>query len=179
MLPFFSALILTSLLNVDGLDWHNVKSYGAPLLHGKAQFSTGQESYKYFQRLPAVARNTTRKAIWELQQNSAGLFVQFSTNSSTLMVNYTLAENFRGMWHFPPTGMSGMDAYSYDEGNSTWRWVGTTFAEVGAHVVTSKITPDLRCVGSCPVRLFRIHLPTYNTVGDSNSNSELPNPPYI
>jgi len=55
------------------------------------------------------------------------------------------------------------------QGNKTWRWVGTTHLTVGAHVVTNKVVPDLRCKAACPLRLYRIHLPTYNTVGDDFS----------
>ncbi len=147
--------------------WRVAKDYGGALLHGKGTFAQGPTEH-YYDRLPAASKNTTRPVIYELQQQPAGLFLQFTTNSTAVSLNYTLGHAGLGMWHFAPTGVSGMDAYVFDDAadHRAWRWVGTAHP---AFPVTTAIplTPRLtRCGAVCPERLYRIHLPTYNTVGD-------------
>ena len=59
-----------------------------------------------------------------------------------------------------------MDLYSYDEGNTTWRWVATT---TPTYPLTSEVmvTPDmLPAASASATRLYRLHLPTYNSVKD-------------
>ena len=63
-------------------------------------------------------------SIYGLQQQPAGMFVQFRTNASAVRVRYTLGHAILGMFHFPPTGVSGMDAYAWDDANAAWRWTG-------------------------------------------------------
>ena len=87
-----------------------------------------------YERLPATAqkgegpggKGPVRASIWELQTQPAGLFVQFTTSAPCIFVNYTIASADISMWHFPSTGVAGMDLYSWDEGNATWRWTGTS-----------------------------------------------------
>ena len=97
----------------------------------------------------------------------AGMFLQFTTNSRTVQVQYNLTGRSLDMWHFPSTGVSGMDAYVWDAGNATWRWTGTAHPAYPTTVFTAG---QLRPCGSttadnpCPETLYRIHLPTYNGV---------------
>ena len=163
---FFSLiLVISALLHVVSGDifWRNVQQYdGQSLLHGKAKLSSGEHSLNYFNRLPASSKNTTRPSIYGLQQMPAGMFVQFSTNSSSIHTTYNLGHSTLGMWHFPPTGVSGMDAYAWSEANATWRWIATTHP---LFPTTQSILAALRCVSpSCPTKTYRIHLPTYNTI---------------
>ena len=135
------------------------------LLHGRA-FPRNATKAPY-DRLPATAEKTCRPAIWSLSEQPAGMFLQFGTNSRTVQVKYNLTGKGLDMWHFPSTGVSGMDAYVWDAGNKTWRWTGTAHP---AYPQTSFVAGQLRpCGGAagekpCPDTLYRVHLPTYNGV---------------
>jgi hypothetical protein len=145
------------------LVWHEAKNFGTSLLHGKAAYATGEQTLNYYNRLPASAINTTRPSIWGLSQQPAGLFLQFSTNSTTVKVRYTLGSKSIAMWHFASTGVSGMDCYAWDEGNATWRWTGTSKPEYPLTIAT------LASTRTAEMRKYRIHLPTYNRVADDLS----------
>ena len=79
-----------------------------------------------YSRLPLRAHSVVRSPIWGESRMSAGLFVQFATDASCIFVNYTLLSSSISEWHFPSTGVAGVDLYGWDEGNSTWRWTGTS-----------------------------------------------------
>eukprot|EP00948_MAST-09A_sp_MAST-9A-sp1_P001658 g1658.t1 len=160
---FATFLASSSVLASKDIFWHAVEDYDdQPLLHGKAKLSDGEKPQNYFNRLPASASVRTRSAIWALQQQPAGMFVQFVSNTSSIDVSYSLGNRNLNMWHFAPTGVSGMDCYVYDEGNSTWRWTGTTRP---TYPNTNYPIASVRCQApNCPTNTFRIHLPPYNTV---------------
>ena len=140
--------------------WHEAKTFGSALLHGKASYTSGEQTLDYYNRLPASAANTTRSAIWSLSQQPAGQFLQFSTNSTSISIRYTLGHASLSMWHFASTGVSGVDCYSYDETTTTWRWTGTAKPTYPTTVAT------LATLRAAETRRYRIHLPTYNTVTD-------------
>ena len=152
----------------SSLEWHLAKDYGSAMLHAKAAYSSGEQTEQYYSRLPASAEKTTRPSIWGLSNDPAGLFLQFKTNSTSVSVNYTLGSSAISMYHFPSTGVSGLDLYSYDEGNATWRWVATTKPHypvtTSALVTPSMSTGHSHTAGE--TRLYRLHLATYNEVRD-------------
>eukprot|EP00940_MAST-03C_sp_MAST-3C-sp2_P000994 g994.t1 len=160
-------VVLINILTVVGAwTWYDVREYSSGLLHGKAAYASGETPLHYYERLPASAQNTTRASIWELQQQPAGMFVQFRTNSSAIATRYNLGGETLGMWHFPPTGVSGMDMYAWDEGNLTWRWTGTSHP---AYPTTESTLALLRCEAPmCPMKTYRMHLPTYNSIHPEN-----------
>lgn len=53
------------------------------------------------------------------------MWVRFDSNATEIFLNLTLANPPNPLWHMPQTGTSGCDLFRYDEGNKTWRWVGT------------------------------------------------------
>ena len=78
--------------------WHAAKQFGPAMLHGKAAYSSGETTKSYFTRLPASASNTTRPAIWNLSQQPAGQFLQFTSNSTAISLRYTLGGSGLNMW---------------------------------------------------------------------------------
>ena len=76
-----------------------------------------------YSRLPADMKPYTRKAVWELGQNSAGLAIRFSSDSRTIGIRWTLL-NYFIMHHMAGTGIRGIDLYQLDE-NDHWQFVGT------------------------------------------------------
>ena len=110
-----------------------------------------------YDRLPARAKATVRKPVWDLSRHSAGMLVRFATNSAALHVRYRLTNGSLGMVHMPPTGVSGADLYCRD--GKTWRWVGVT--------MPSKQDVTRRYFVNQPTdktREFQIYLPLYNGV---------------
>ena len=58
-----------------------------------------------YSRLPADMKPYTRKAVWELGQNSAGLAIRFSSDSRTIGIRWTLLNYF--IMHHRPARASG------------------------------------------------------------------------
>ena len=76
-----------------------------------------------YSRLPVDMKPVTRKAVWELGLNSAGLAIRFSTNSRSIGIRWTLL-NYFIMHHMAGTGIRGIDLYQLDE-NEHWQFIGT------------------------------------------------------
>jgi len=64
-----------------------------------------------FDRFPSTAKGVVRDAVWDLSKDSAGLFFMFETNASSFVSNITYLYSDTTMWHFPSTGVAGMDLY--------------------------------------------------------------------
>ena len=77
----------------------------------------------YYSRLPKDMKPFTRKGVWELGLNSAGLAIRFSSDSPVIGVRWTLL-NYFIMHHMAGTGIRGIDLYRLDE-NDHWQFVGT------------------------------------------------------
>lgn len=75
-----------------------------------------------YARLPVDMKDETRKAVWDLGLNSAGIAVRFSSDSKCIGARWTLLNNFN-MNHMPGTGIRGIDLYALIDGK--WLHVGT------------------------------------------------------
>ena len=76
-----------------------------------------------YSRLPVDMKPATRKAVWDLGLNSAGLAIRFSSNSPVIGIRWTLL-NYFIMHHMAGTGIRGIDLYQLDE-NDHWQFIGT------------------------------------------------------
>ncbi|HAX41272.1 MAG TPA: hypothetical protein DCY80_01785 [Solibacterales bacterium] len=74
-----------------------------------------------FDRFPARAESSVRKAVWDLSRHSAGIAVRFVTNASTIHARWTLRNERLAMPHMPATGVSGLDLYVRLP--NRWHWV--------------------------------------------------------
>ncbi len=77
---------------------------------------------KTYGRFPAKYRETLRKEVWALGQNSAGISIRFRTNSPEIVVRWTLLNNYT-MDHMASTGVRGIDLYAYTDGH--WKYINT------------------------------------------------------
>lgn len=74
----------------------------------------------HFQRLPDRAAELVRKPVWDLSLQTAGLYVKFYTNATSVRVRYQVTGGL-SMVHMPATGVSGVDLYSMDcDGVVNW-----------------------------------------------------------
>lgn len=83
--------------------YHDASAF--PLL-GKATEST----LTRYERLPDSLQNISRKPLWDLGRNSAGLAVRFRSNSTSISAKWEVRNNM-SMNHMTPTGIKGLDLY--------------------------------------------------------------------
>ncbi|HOH30227.1 MAG TPA: SGNH/GDSL hydrolase N-terminal domain-containing protein, partial [Candidatus Hydrogenedentes bacterium] len=77
---------------------------------------------RFYDRLPARAKETVPPAVWSLSRHSAGMGVRFVTDSTRIAARWTVLSGDLAMPHMPATGVSGLDLYVKDSG--VWRWIG-------------------------------------------------------
>ena len=140
----------TPKIGEDGLAWVDVQAFGWGV-EGKGWHDTE----RYFDRLPAKAKDKVRKAVWGLSRHSAGMCVRFETEATALSAKWTLLSKSLAMNHMPATGVSGLDLYAQDA-QGRWRWVA-----VGRPTRQSN---KARLVGGIPAgrRAWMLYLPLYN-----------------
>lgn len=84
-------------------------------------------SRKYkFQRFPQKYKDYVRKEVWDLSENSAGVSISFSTNTSKLLIRWTLKNNFK-MDHMTNVGVNGFDLYQ--KNNNKWYFISTAIPD--------------------------------------------------
>ncbi len=87
-------------------------------LYGKCIENTSAR----YERLPASYEQMSRKPVWGLGRNSAGLFIRFRSNSPGIHARWESLNAVR-MNHMPATGIRGVDLYALHDGQ--WRYAGT------------------------------------------------------
>ncbi|MBI1353661.1 MAG: hypothetical protein GC160_04890 [Acidobacteria bacterium] len=137
----------------DGIDWYDVTQWG---VEGKGWDDTA----RYFDRLPARAEKTVRKAVWDLSRHSAGMLVRFETDAPAIHCRYDLYLDRIAMPHMPATGVSGIDLYARDRTGRD-RWLGVS-KPTEKHVMAALADPIDKPVHG--TRLYTAYLPLYNGV---------------
>lgn len=132
--------------------WHNPLDSAVVATGGSGYVQGRGFAPDDYGRLPAAAKGIVRDAVWGLSQNSAGLYLQFTTDSPEITVQYEVTGG-HAMPHMPATGVSGVDLYS-PAGERCWSDYGfgtpITYSYKG-------LTPD--ATGA-----YTLYLPLYNTV---------------
>ena len=114
------------------------------------------DSAPEFSRIPNFLKSYTRKAVWNLGQNSAGIAVRFRSNSSIISVKWENKFN-NHMNHMAPVGVRGLDLYCYTDGK--WKFVNS------AQPSDNKINTWKIINGMNPVdREYMLYLPLYDGV---------------
>jgi hypothetical protein len=182
LLPLASALTLSrdalpAAPPLPALTWADALALG---VGGRAFDSSGNLTYA---RWPAGAQADLTPGEWSSGLDSAGLFVQFSSNATAVYVNYTLRTDYRWATNFTtfsPIGMSGVDLYAFDASGAGWRWVASAFGGLEAAMAppnTVVLSAPLFAnasgwpVGGAPAdptwagsTLYRLHFPQFNGV---------------
>jgi lysophospholipase L1-like esterase len=146
-------LLAKEVANQSKLAWHDVTEWG---VEGKGW----QETARYFDRLPAKAKNLVRPAVWNLSRHSAGMLCRFETDATTIHTRYELLSASVAMAHMPATGVSGIDLYVRDP-QGLQRWVGVTrpTAKKVEATLAKNLDPSVN-----GLREFAIYLPLYNGI---------------
>lgn len=108
--------IFSSFASAQNVVWHSPADSKADIIKGR---DCGDQIEGYG-RLPMSTKSVVREAVWGLAQNSAGLSIEFTTNSKNIYVRYAVSGGY-AMDHMPATGVSGVDLYMVNEhGKSNW-----------------------------------------------------------
>lgn len=75
-----------------------------------------------YRRLPQYLEGVSRKPVWSLGCNSAGLYIRFRTNSTEIYARWTSATSHL-MNHMTAVGSRGLDLYAKVDGE--WRFAGS------------------------------------------------------
>lgn len=132
--------------------WHDPLDSAALAAGGSGYIQGRGFAPNDYGRLPGAAKAVVRDAVWGLSQNSAGLYLQFTTDSPEITVQYEVTGG-HAMPHMPATGVSGIDLYS-PAGERCWGDYG-----FGTPVTYTykDLTPDT-------TGAYTLYLPLYNTV---------------
>jgi lysophospholipase L1-like esterase len=136
------------------IQWYNPEKETDFIIEGQAWTKTVKNRYD---RLPASAESQVRKEVWKLSNNSAGLYISFTTDAKDIKVKYGLKERL-ALNQMPATGVSGVDLYALTKDNK-WKWVKGQYLSFKSDTVSinfDKLYPE-------SVKAYRIYLPLYNT----------------
>lgn len=100
---------------------------------GKA---TDQTPSRY-DRLPASYEQISRKPVWQLGRNTAGLYIRFRSDSPYIKIDWT-SRFGKSMNHMAATGVRGVDLYWLNDGR--WEYVRTGRPGVDKHSVFTMIS---------------------------------------
>lgn len=137
-----------------GIVWHDLRNWG---VEGRPWNDTA----RYFDRLPAKAEKSVRKAVWDLSRHSAGMLARFETDAKEIHIRYKLLSPSLAMNHMPATGVSGVDLYFRNaEGHD--RWLAVT--RPSAQQVEGLLAGDIEPTPKKEPRRYTIYLPLYNGI---------------
>lgn len=121
-----------------------------PLL-GKAT----QQTATLYERLPDSLENISRKPLWELGLNTAGLAIRFRSNSPTIAVKWETRFN-NVMNHMTATGIKGLDLYCLQ--NNHWFFVNS--ARPTDKINSTTIISNMKV----EEREYMLYLPLYDGI---------------
>lgn len=104
---------------------------------------TGSQTIRYH-RLPETLKGVSREPLWNLGCNSAGLYIRFRTNSSSVYARWE-AETVFNMNHMTLTGIRGLDLYVLEDGK--WNFIGSGrpgFERYTQARIISHMKPEMR-----------------------------------
>lgn len=131
----------------DGTDWYDAAQLG---IHGKGWADTST----VYTRFPERAKASIPAPVWNLSQHSAGLFIRFRTDASTIRAAHRVTGAL-SMPHMTTVGSSGLDLYAKDP-QGAWRWAGISrpSASCYTNILLNGISKTLRD--------YTLYLPLYN-----------------
>lgn len=122
-------------------------------LYGKIS----EQTETRYERLPAHLRSGTRPPVWELGKNTAGLYIRFASNTTSVGLKWTLLGN-RVMNHMAPTGIKGFDLYRFRDGK--WEFVNSARPKTDGFENETVVASN----GSGRREEFMLYFPLYDGV---------------
>jgi GDSL-like lipase/acylhydrolase family protein/SGNH-like hydrolase/esterase family protein len=128
--------------------WYDAKDL---LIEGKGWTDTEN----FYNRLPVKVKDKVTKAVWNLNDNTAGICVRFISNSKKIGASW---DGGTAMRHMAATGNSGLDLYERKDGN----WI---FSAVGKPSPKRTTKTFLKNQPGSDIE-YLLYLPLYNSVSD-------------
>lgn len=100
----------------------------------------------------------TRKVLWDLSENPAGVILRFTSTATKFTVRYEI-EGKQEFPHMPATGVSGLDLY-IKENKKNWQWVKGNYHFSDTISYTFQLSKNKEKL----VREFMLYLPLYATL---------------
>jgi hypothetical protein len=122
-------------------------------LYGKIS----EQTETRYERLPAHLQSETRPPVWSLGKNTAGLFIRFSSNSSSIGLKWTLRGN-NMMNHMTSIVIKGFDLYCLQ--GDKWEFVNSARPEVNSFDNEAIIVANM----FKEEREFMLYFPLYDGV---------------
>lgn len=143
--------------------WHDPLDSAAVAASGGSGYIHGRGfAPDNYARLPNSAKGKVRDAVWGLSRNSAGLYLQFTTDSPDITVKYEVTGG-HAMSHMPATGASGVDLYSPD-GERCWGDYSFGAPVVYTYKGLSSSGASAASDAASDAGTYTLYLPLYNTV---------------
>ncbi|GAB5559615.1 MAG: SGNH/GDSL hydrolase family protein [Synoicihabitans sp.] len=134
------------------VQWHDVTTWD---IEGRAWVDW--ERQRWFDRLPAQAEGSVTDRVWSLSRSPTGMVVRFTSDATTLWVDFSLRDASLNGVNMTPIGASGLDLYARDD-SGKWRWVEAVGPRKQTH--RGKIVEGL-APGS---REYALYLPLRNGI---------------
>lgn len=114
-------------------------------------------SHDPYERLPRELKDTLRAGLWGLGTHSSGIYVRFSTNSTTVSARWKLKGN-SSMDHMTSVGIKGVDLYWLNPKSDKWQYVqtGRPYGLENTRQLVAHMAPE--------TREFMLYLPLYEGV---------------
>ena len=116
-----------------------------------------EETYAPFVRFPEDINAQARKALKNLGQDAAGLYLQFRTDSPAIHVRWTSVKQLT-MSHMASVGSRGLDLYVRTA--KDWRYVGSARPDLKNAETTRVLVKELDPV----MKTFRLYLSLYDGI---------------
>ena len=138
--------------------WLNPATADFPVIEGQAW---PKETANTYDRFPARAEKDLNPNVWNISHSSAGLYIKFKTDASSLVIRYKVKGDL-AMSHMPATGVSGLDLYALDP-NGKWCLAPGSFSF--KDTITYRYS-NIKVSAGFPGRSYeyRLFLPLYNAV---------------
>lgn len=156
-LPIFTVLLGLLSLVATGQDNEGTIWHDASLLTVHGKLDTVYTAP--FQRFPTDMKDKVRERVWQLSKNAAGLYLDFETDATDIIVQYQVEDEL-AFPHMSATGVSGLDLYAQDE-KEDWQWVRSNYSF--NDTITYRFS-NIRPVTNNKLRSYRLYLPLYNTI---------------
>ena len=119
-------------------------------LFGKATPETAAR----YQRFPASFEEVSREPLWQLSQNSTGLYLRFRSDAPGIYARW-FNRGFH-MPHMTDVGVGGLDLYAFIDWK--WRFVGSGFTWDGENPHERRIVGNMQPA----MREYMLYLPLYD-----------------
>lgn len=138
--------------------WWNPSASSYNVIEGRAWKDA--EGFNY-NRLPNIAKGSVRDPVWQLSKHSAGLSINFTSNSPNISIRYKV-KGAHAMPHMPSTGVSGVDLYAKNnDGEWLWNRGNYKFSDTITYTFNDLYIKESHHNKG---RDYKLYLPLYNEV---------------